>query len=243
MDKKSWLQKLESMEQERQEVEVPEEEERGSFRDAFEGRGKYVILGGIGLFVLVLVVIIASSGGGNKADRDFHDILARLEVIETKLVGLENQESGRQQALVRMQGDFSILTMRVDKLSREMKEQAVEASPRTGQRQAAAQPAQQPAPQPAQQPTPQPAQPRQQQQAAAPPAPAAQTAPAPAPAPPAQAEPQRPAASRPVTHEVQPGETLFRISRTYGVSVDDLRRLNNISGDRINPGQVLKVRP
>ncbi|SMP49092.1 LysM peptidoglycan-binding domain-containing protein [Desulfonatronum lacustre] len=238
MDKKSWLQKLESMEQERQEVEVPEEEERGSLRDALEGRGKYVILGGIGLFVLVLLVIIASSGGGSKSDRDFHDILARLEVIETKLVGLENQESGRQQALVRMQGDFSILTMRVDKLSREMKEQAAETAPsqeqRQEQRQAAAQPARQPAPQPAQQPTQQPTQPRQQQQTAATPAPAPQAAPA---------EQPRPAASRPVTHEVQPGETLFRISQTYGVSVDDLRRLNNISGDRINPGQVLKVRP
>ncbi len=235
MDKKSWLQKLESMEQERQEVEVPEEEERGSLRDSLEGKGKYVILGGIGLFVLVLLVIIASSGGGSKSDRDFHDILARLEVIETKLVGLENQESGRQQALVRMQGDFSILTMRVDKLSREMKEQTVEAAPRQEQRQAAAQPARQPAPQPAQQPAQQPTQPRQQQQTAATPAapaPAPQTAPAPV-----------PATSRPVTHEVQPGETLFRISRTYGVSVEDLRRLNNISGDRIDPGQILKVRP
>ncbi|WP_051822502.1 LysM peptidoglycan-binding domain-containing protein [Desulfonatronum thiodismutans] len=235
MDKKSWLQKLESMEQERQEVEAPEEE-RGTLRDTLEGRGKYVILGGVGLFVLVLLVIIASSGGGSKSDRDLHDILARLEVIETKLVGLENQESGRQQALVRMQGDFSILTMRVDKLSREMKEQAAESTPRPEQRQAATQPArQQPAPQPVQQPAQQPAQPRQQQ-AVATPSPAPQPAPGPT-------EQQRPAASRPVTHEVQPGETLFRISRAYGVSVDDLRRLNNISGDRINPGQVLKVRP
>jgi LysM repeat protein len=234
MDKKSWLQKLESMEQERQEVEAPEEE-RGTLRDSLEGRGKYVILGGLGLFVLVLLVIIASSGGGSKSDRDFHDILARLEVIETKLVGLESQESGRQQALVRMQGDFSILTMRVDKLSREMKEQAAESTPRPEQRQAATQPArQQPASQPAQQPTQQPAQPRQQAVATPPPAP--QPAPTPS-------EQQRPAASRPVTHEVQRGETLFRISRAYGVSVDDLRRLNNISGDRINPGQVLKVRP
>lgn len=36
MDKKSWLQKLESMEQERQEVEAPEEE-RGTLRDSLEG--------------------------------------------------------------------------------------------------------------------------------------------------------------------------------------------------------------
>ncbi|WP_045221748.1 LysM peptidoglycan-binding domain-containing protein [Desulfonatronum thioautotrophicum] len=229
MDKKSWLQKLESMEQERQDVETPEDDERGTWRDALEGRGKYVIFGGVGLFVFVILVIIASSGGGGNVDRDLQDILARLEVIETRIVGLENQESGRQQALVRMQGDFSILTMRVDKLSREMKEAVTEETPRPA---AAQQPRQE---QPArQQPAQQPA--RQQQQAAAtPPA-----APTPAPSPPQQ---ERPAASRPVTHEVQPGETLFRISRTYGVSVDDLRRLNNITGDRINPGQVLTVRP
>jgi len=30
-------------------------------------------------------------------------------------------------------------------------------------------------------------------------------------------------------HEVQKGETLFRISRKYGISVDDLRRVNNLS--------------
>lgn len=231
MDKKSWLQKLESMEQERQDVEAPEEDERGSWRDALEGRGKYVIIGGVGLFVLVLLVIIASSGGGSKIDRDLQDILARLEVIETRLVGLENQESGRQQALVRMQGDFSILTMRVDKLSREMKEQVVEGTPRPEQPQAAVQQPRQ------EQPAPQPA--RQQQAAATPPPPPPAPTVASAPAP-AQ---QRPAASRPVTHEVQRGETLYRISRTYGVTVDDLRRMNNISGDRINPGQVLTVRP
>ncbi|TVQ98605.1 MAG: LysM domain-containing protein [Desulfovibrionales bacterium] len=228
MDKKSWLQKLESMEQERQDVDTPEEDERGTWRDALEGRGKYVIFGGVGLFVFILLLIIVSSGGGGNVDRDLQDILTRLEVIETRIVGLENQESGRQQALVRMQGDFSILTMRVDKLSREMKEAVAEETPRPAQRQAATQQPRQ------EQPAQQPARP-QQQAAASPPA-----APTPAPSPPQQ---ERPAASRPVTHEVQPGETLFRISRTYGVSVDDLRRLNNISGDRINPGQVLTVRP
>ena len=231
MDKKSWLQKLESMEQDRQDVEAPVEEQ-SSLRDILEGRGKYVILGGIGLFVFVLLVIIASSGGDGKADRDLQDILARLEVIETKLVGLENQESGRQQALVRMQGDFSILTMRVDKLSREMKEYVAEAAPQPAQRQAAAEPAR--PPQPAQ-PTGQ--QPARQQAATPTPAPAPTAQPQPAPAQP------RPAASRPVQHEVKPGENLFRISQMYGVTVEDLRRLNNISGDRINPGQVLTVRP
>jgi LysM repeat protein len=45
-------------------------------------------------------------------------------------------------------------------------------------------------------------------------------------------------------HEVKPGETLYRIARTYGLSVDELCRLNNISpndvGD-IQPGRRLLV--
>lgn len=45
------------------------------------------------------------------------------------------------------------------------------------------------------------------------------------------------------THVVQAGETLYRISRTYDVSVEDLRRWNSISGNQINVGQRLIVSP
>ena len=34
-------------------------------------------------------------------------------------------------------------------------------------------------------------------------------------------------------HEVKPGETLYRIARTYGLSVDELCRLNDISPDDV----------
>jgi len=45
-------------------------------------------------------------------------------------------------------------------------------------------------------------------------------------------------------HEVRPGETLYRIARTYGFSVDELCRLNDISPDDvgdIQPGRRLLV--
>ena len=42
-------------------------------------------------------------------------------------------------------------------------------------------------------------------------------------------------------HRVQRGETLSGIARRYNVSVNDLRRWNNISGDRIIAGQTLNV--
>jgi LysM repeat protein len=46
-----------------------------------------------------------------------------------------------------------------------------------------------------------------------------------------------------VYHEVQSGETLYRISRQYNISVDSLRRLNGLSEQAaIHPGQKLKVK-
>jgi hypothetical protein len=208
MDKKSWLQKLEAMEQEQQET-PPLEAKKSRLRNLLEGRGKFLILGGIGVFALVLLVIIFP-GRETVSERQLQDILTRLDALESRLVGLENQESGRQQSLVRMQGDFSILTMRVDKLSREMKEQFAAVAARQAQPAAAAPAARPAAPRPAAAPTPAPAQ---------------------------------PAAAKPVLHEVRAGETLFRISRTYGVTVDEIRRLNNLdANDVIRPGQVLTIR-
>jgi len=44
-----------------------------------------------------------------------------------------------------------------------------------------------------------------------------------------------------ITHKVRKGENLYRISRRYGVSVKDIRRLNNLSGSFVKVGQKLKV--
>ncbi len=45
----------------------------------------------------------------------------------------------------------------------------------------------------------------------------------------------------PIYHEVMPGETLFRLSRTYGVKVDEIREWNNLRDDLIVVGQQLVV--
>ncbi|MDJ0722036.1 MAG: LysM domain-containing protein, partial [Desulfobacterales bacterium] len=43
-------------------------------------------------------------------------------------------------------------------------------------------------------------------------------------------------------HTVQKGETLYQISRKYGMRVDDIRKLNGIGQDfKIYPGQKIKV--
>jgi len=69
------------------------------------------------------------------------------------------------------------------------------------------------------------------------------------------ARPSAPAAAKPATspadvspgkkhHIVALGETLYSIARRYGRSVDELRRLNNLSqGQTIQAGQKLVVAP
>jgi membrane-bound lytic murein transglycosylase D len=47
--------------------------------------------------------------------------------------------------------------------------------------------------------------------------------------------------SAPQTHTVMAGETLFRIAQTYQTSVEDIKRLNNISGNSVMVGQKLKI--
>jgi nucleoid-associated protein YgaU len=47
----------------------------------------------------------------------------------------------------------------------------------------------------------------------------------------------------PITHRVVRGETLFGIARRYRVTVDEIRALNRLTGDRIGVGQTLVIPP
>jgi LysM repeat protein len=44
-----------------------------------------------------------------------------------------------------------------------------------------------------------------------------------------------------VRHRVKKGESLFLISKMYGVEIQKIRELNRLSGNRIYPGQVLLI--
>ena len=44
-----------------------------------------------------------------------------------------------------------------------------------------------------------------------------------------------------MTYTVKPGDTLYGISNQFGVSVTELAELNNIKGDNLKVGQVLKI--
>lgn len=68
-----------------------------------------------------------------------------------------------------------------------------------------------------------------------PPAPSPGAAPTPSPSP-------DPGAAPPGFHMVKQGDTLFNISRRYGLSVAQLKKLNNMTDDTIKIGQTLKIR-
>ena len=53
---------------------------------------------------------------------------------------------------------------------------------------------------------------------------------------------REPMTSEVTTHTVEKGETLYAISRKYEISVDELKRLNNLSDNIISIGQVLNIR-
>ncbi len=42
-------------------------------------------------------------------------------------------------------------------------------------------------------------------------------------------------------YTVQPGDTLWLLARKYGTTVEELKRLNNLTSDMLNIGQVLKI--
>ncbi len=43
------------------------------------------------------------------------------------------------------------------------------------------------------------------------------------------------------THKVSSGETLFSISKKYNISIDDLKKMNQLANSNIRPGQILNL--
>ncbi|WP_116107757.1 glucosaminidase domain-containing protein [Lewinella sp. IMCC34191] len=60
--------------------------------------------------------------------------------------------------------------------------------------------------------------------------------------PPATTLPTSPNQPAEVYHAVVSGETLYAISRRYGVSIEEIRRLNSLTGNTISVGQQLRIR-
>lgn len=48
--------------------------------------------------------------------------------------------------------------------------------------------------------------------------------------------------AQPNTYQVQAGDTLYSISRRFGITVDELKRLNGLAGNSISKGQWLRIK-
>jgi LysM repeat protein len=181
-------------------------------------RGEPLVLVILGLLMLaVLMVVLIWRTGEPNREAPYRDMESRVQRMEQRLVKLEVLDR-RISELEQKTGDYNVLLMdRMDRIEKALaapKEQKAEEKK-------VALPKREEAP----------------QKPPEPPKPAEQAKPA------KPAEPPK-VAGEAIYHQVLEGETLYRISRNYGLSVDELLQMNGLPpGSTIRKGQRLRVGP
>lgn len=209
---------------------------------AGKNTGLFYGLIGTVLFAIVALIIVLPmlmKGSNSQASKDLE---ARIKALETKLGEIEaktvklgqmtHQDERIDQIVNRINSMDLAIAQKFDQLNRDINDMrrtgGAKADASAGKHEAAA---------------PKPAPPATEKPGAA----------AVKPAPPAKPQPEKAASTetKPVPnggtsagyHTVQPQETIFRISKQYGISQDELRRLNNLGpNDPIKVGQKLRVK-
>ncbi|MEW6261053.1 MAG: LysM peptidoglycan-binding domain-containing protein [Thermodesulfobacteriota bacterium] len=187
------------------------------------------------IIALIIVLPMLMKGSNTQTGKDLEN---RIKALETKLGEIEaktvklgqltHQDERIDQIVNRVNSMDLAIAQKLDQLNRDINDLrrsgGAKADASAGKHEAAAG---KPTPQAAEKPGPAPVKP------AAPPEKAASTETKPAPNSGASA----------VYHTVQPQETIFRISKQYGLSQDELRKLNNLGpNDSIKVGQKLRVK-
>lgn len=201
----------------------------------------YGIIGTV-LFAIVALIIalpMLMKGSNSQANKDLEN---RIKMLETKLGEIEaktvklgqmtHQDERIDQIVNRLNSMELAIAQKMDQLNRDINELrrsgGVRADASAGKHEAAAA---KPVPQTTEKPG---------TAAVKPPAPVK-----PQPEKPTSAE-TKPAPNDATSagyHTVQPQETIFRISKQYGISQDELRKLNNLGpNDPIKVGQKLRVK-
>ena len=179
---------------------------------------KPVLIAGGGLLVAVIVVLMFLSSPKSTDKDQIKGVETRLKQIEEKLAKLEWIDTGMAR-LDRKEKDFAALTERMTQMESSMNRRIDQlgkeaVKPAAKQEPATAKPEN------------------------TPPRPEA------APAKPAPAAPKAEKDSKTKVHVVEKGETLYGISRRYGIPADQLFKLNHLSPkDPIRPGQKLVLGP
>jgi LysM repeat protein len=47
--------------------------------------------------------------------------------------------------------------------------------------------------------------------------------------------------NKPITYKIQKGDTLYSIAKKFGISVEDLKRINQLKNHQLKPGQTIKI--
>jgi LysM repeat protein len=183
---------------------------------------KPVLIGGGVLLIAVIVLLMFLSGAPKTAEKDLiKGLETRLKAMEEKLAKLEWIDTGMAR-LERKEKEIASISERMAQLEGTLTRKVDQLSKDMTKT------------------SPKPPEPSASKaEAAAPKADVAAQKPA-APAKPAKVEKDVKAR----VHEVQKGETLYGISRKYGIPADQLMKLNKLSpNDAIRPGQQLVIGP
>jgi LysM repeat protein len=179
---------------------------------------KPILIAGGGLLVAVIVVLMFLSSPKSTEKDQLKGIETRLKQIEEKLAKLEWIDAGMAR-LDRKEKDFAALAERMTQVESSMNRR-IDQLGKEAVKPAAKQ------------------EPATAKTESAPPRPEA------APAKSAPASPKAEKDSKAKVHVVEKGETLYGISRRYGIPAEQLFKLNQLSPkDPIRPGQKLVLGP
>jgi LysM repeat protein len=180
---------------------------------------KPIVIAGAGLLVAVIVVLMLMSGTPRSGEKDaIKNIEGRLKAVEEKLAKLEWIDTGLAR-LDRKEKEIASISERMLQLETTLNKKVDQLSREVAK------------------PSPKPGEPPAAKPETAAPKPEAAGA---KPAAPAKSEKEVKAK----VHVVQKGETIYGISRKYGIPADQLLKLNKLGPkDPIKPGQQLVLGP
>lgn len=199
--------------------------------------GLLLVIVGVGVFILLALFVFLPMLRGPADTKPIAEMEAKLKKMETRLAEMEQnyqkvaqlalQEDKFDQVSARLDKLGAATSQRLDQVTREvesLRKQSALAKSDSASKQPSAQTKTEPA--------------AKQSAASKPTASKPEAA-----APPKSVETKEKMTSTEKYHEVKPKETMFSISRSYGLTVDELKRLNdmNPSDNAVRIGQKLKV--
>lgn len=216
MDRNKEMETPEIMEDMAEDLERTIRTERPLRRQRDQGmdpQKKAILFGGAGAVILIILLAVFFGGGDKGASKEMTTVKSRLDALEKRLSKMESSEQ-KVSALENQIKGFQSALAKAETANRSLRDQVDKTVQRL----------------------------EDQAKKAAPPPPPPAAAAKPQAQPPA-AQKKAAGSAEKIMHEVMPKETLFSIAKKYNLTIDELRRMNNLSKtDNIQPGQKLLVK-